>query len=68
MTGNAHTQTRERIGVVGLGLMGTALAGRLLEHDYRVVVWNRTRAKANQRTVETSGVNECGSCKEPSGN
>jgi 3-hydroxyisobutyrate dehydrogenase-like beta-hydroxyacid dehydrogenase len=47
MTGNAHTQTRERIGVIGLGLMGTALTDRLLEHGYRVAVWNRTRAKAD---------------------
>jgi len=35
------------IGVIGLGLMGTALTERLLEHGYRVVVWNRTRAKAD---------------------
>lgn len=38
---------REAIGVIGLGLMGTALAERLLEHGYRVVVWNRTREKAD---------------------
>ena len=47
MTGNAHTQTRKRIGVIGLGLMGTALTERLLEHGYRVAVWNRTRTKAD---------------------
>jgi 3-hydroxyisobutyrate dehydrogenase-like beta-hydroxyacid dehydrogenase len=35
------------IGVIGLGLMGTALTERLLENGYRVVVWNRTRAKAD---------------------
>jgi 3-hydroxyisobutyrate dehydrogenase-like beta-hydroxyacid dehydrogenase len=35
------------IGVVGLGLMGTALTERLLESGYRVVVWNRTLAKAD---------------------
>jgi 3-hydroxyisobutyrate dehydrogenase-like beta-hydroxyacid dehydrogenase len=34
------------IGVIGLGLMGTALTERLLEHGYRVLVWNRTRDKA----------------------
>ena len=38
--------TRERIGLIGLGLMGTALTERLLEHGYRVAVWNRTREKA----------------------
>jgi 3-hydroxyisobutyrate dehydrogenase-like beta-hydroxyacid dehydrogenase len=34
------------VGLIGLGLMGTALTERLLEHGYPVVVWNRTRAKA----------------------
>lgn len=34
------------IGVIGLGLMGTALTERLLGHGYRVRVWNRTRDKA----------------------
>jgi len=38
---------KEPIGVIGLGLMGTALTERLLEHGYRVAVWNRTRAKAD---------------------
>jgi 3-hydroxyisobutyrate dehydrogenase-like beta-hydroxyacid dehydrogenase len=37
---------KEMVGVIGLGLMGTALTERLLEHGYRVAVWNRTRAKA----------------------
>lgn len=37
----------QRIGVIGLGLMGTALTERLLAHGCRVVVWNRTRAKAD---------------------
>jgi 3-hydroxyisobutyrate dehydrogenase-like beta-hydroxyacid dehydrogenase len=36
----------ERIGVIGLGLMGTALTERLLEHGYCVTVWNRTRERA----------------------
>ena len=37
---------QELIGVIGLGLMGTALTERLLEHGYRLAVWNRTREKA----------------------
>ncbi|ODU01195.1 MAG: hypothetical protein ABS79_02100 [Planctomycetes bacterium SCN 63-9] len=35
------------IGVIGLGLMGTAITERLLEHGYRVRVWNRSAAKAD---------------------
>lgn len=38
---------KEIIGLIGLGLMGTALTERLLEHGYRVAVWNRTRDKAD---------------------
>ncbi|MFF4624432.1 NAD(P)-dependent oxidoreductase [Nonomuraea jabiensis] len=36
----------ENISVLGLGLMGTALAASLIEADHRVTVWNRTPAKA----------------------
>jgi 3-hydroxyisobutyrate dehydrogenase-like beta-hydroxyacid dehydrogenase len=36
-----------RIGIIGLGLMGTAFAERLLEHGFHVFVWNRTREKAD---------------------
>jgi 3-hydroxyisobutyrate dehydrogenase-like beta-hydroxyacid dehydrogenase len=38
---------RAPVGMIGTGLMGTALTERLLAHGYRVVVWNRTRAKAD---------------------
>jgi 3-hydroxyisobutyrate dehydrogenase-like beta-hydroxyacid dehydrogenase len=36
----------QRVGIIGLGLMGTALTERLLEAGYEVVVFNRTREKA----------------------
>ncbi len=36
----------KKIGVIGLGLMGTALTERLLEHGYATVVWNRSPEKA----------------------
>ena len=39
-------EEQKRVGVIGLGLMGTALTQRLLDHGYHVVVWNRTREKA----------------------
>lgn len=35
-----------RVGVVGLGAMGSRIAGRLLASGYDVVVWNRTAEKA----------------------
>ncbi|MGW0192455.1 NAD(P)-dependent oxidoreductase [Nonomuraea sp. NPDC003201] len=37
----------ENISVLGLGLMGTALAASLIEAGHRVTVWNRTPAKAD---------------------
>ncbi|MBI5397443.1 MAG: NAD(P)-dependent oxidoreductase [Verrucomicrobia bacterium] len=40
------TSTSKRIGMIGLGLMGTAMTERLLAHGWRVLVWNRTREKA----------------------
>ena len=38
---------RKKIGLIGLGFMGTALTERLLDHGYRVSIWNRTRSKAD---------------------
>src|SRR5919109_158307 len=34
------------VGFIGLGGMGSRLAGRLLQADHEVLVWNRTREKA----------------------
>ena len=34
------------IGVVGMGAMGSRIAGRLLDTGHPVVVWNRTAGKA----------------------
>ncbi len=47
--------SRETIGVIGLGLMGTAITERLLKHGYGVLVWNRTREKAV--SLEMRGAN-----------
>jgi 3-hydroxyisobutyrate dehydrogenase-like beta-hydroxyacid dehydrogenase len=41
-----ESSERHPIGLVGLGLMGSAVAPRLLAHGYPLVVWNRTRDKA----------------------
>ena len=38
---------RPRVGILGLGLMGSAFADRLLRTGHEVVVWNRTRDKAD---------------------
>lgn len=39
--------TNRHIGMIGLGLMGTAMTERLLEHGYAVSVWNRSQDKAD---------------------
>jgi 3-hydroxyisobutyrate dehydrogenase-like beta-hydroxyacid dehydrogenase len=41
----------ERIGFAGLGAMGAGIAGRLHDAGYHVVVWNRTKAKADPLTA-----------------
>jgi 3-hydroxyisobutyrate dehydrogenase-like beta-hydroxyacid dehydrogenase len=38
---------RERVGFAGLGAMGAGIARRLHDAGYHVVVWNRTKAKAD---------------------
>ena len=40
--------TVEKVGFVGLGIMGAAMAGNLLEAGHEVVVHNRTRTKAER--------------------
>mgnify|MGYP001147747709 CR=1 FL=1 len=38
--------SKQPIGVIGLGLLGTALAERLLGAGYPIRIFNRTRTKA----------------------
>src|SRR4051812_32437209 len=40
------TGTLPRIAILGTGKMGSAIAGRLGEAGFELVVWNRTRSKA----------------------
>lgn len=40
------TEARERIGVAGLGRMGSGMAGRLLANGFPVSVWNRSPERA----------------------
>ena len=37
-------QRMSRVGIVGVGAMGSGFAERLLAHGHRLLVWNRTRA------------------------
>lgn len=41
----ANPQGADRLGYLGLGLMGTPMTRRLLEAGYRVTVWNRSADK-----------------------
>jgi 3-hydroxyisobutyrate dehydrogenase-like beta-hydroxyacid dehydrogenase len=36
----------KKVGFIGLGIMGSGMAARLLEHGYELTVWNRDPAKA----------------------
>jgi 3-hydroxyisobutyrate dehydrogenase len=51
-----------RIAVLGLGRMGAALAGRLLEEGHDLVVWNRTPGKAGE--LVDAGAKEASSIAE----
>lgn len=42
-----------KIGIVGTGKMGSAIAARLIGHNHEVTVWNRTAAKA--QSLASSG-------------
>jgi 3-hydroxyisobutyrate dehydrogenase len=42
-----------KIALLGLGLMGTGMAGRLLDAGYSLSVWNRTPGKADQLATKS---------------
>jgi 3-hydroxyisobutyrate dehydrogenase len=46
MTSVAHIEQSEKLGFVGLGMMGFPMSRRLLDGGYDVTVWNRSAAKA----------------------
>src|SRR3954469_17640140 len=50
MSVSEHTPGSVRIGWIGAGRMGAAMASRLAEAGEDVTVWNRTRAKAEALT------------------
>jgi 3-hydroxyisobutyrate dehydrogenase-like beta-hydroxyacid dehydrogenase len=43
----SETSSRKSVGVIGLGLMGTAITERFLKAGFRVHIYNRTRQKAD---------------------
>ncbi|MEU7143390.1 NAD(P)-dependent oxidoreductase [Nocardia sp. NPDC046473] len=53
------------IAVLGMGRMGQAIAGRLLDGGHRVRVWNRTTGKAER--LVSAGAEETGSVAEAVG-
>ena len=46
MAGKSAQKNKHKIGWIGMGRMGYAMASRLLEGGCDVTVWNRTRSKA----------------------
>lgn len=52
----AYSPGSTRVGWIGAGRMGSALAELLLAAGYDVAVWNRTRAKAEELQAHGAGV------------
>ncbi|MGA8332232.1 MAG: NAD(P)-binding domain-containing protein, partial [Mycobacterium sp.] len=46
-TGGSETDGPRRVGFIGLGNMGSAMALRLIEAGYHVTVWARTASKVD---------------------
>lgn len=53
---------KPRVGFIGLGVIGGAMARRLLEQGFPLVVWNRTAAKAEE--IAKRGAQRAGSPRE----
>ncbi|MDJ0467118.1 NAD(P)-binding domain-containing protein [Streptomyces sp. H27-C3] len=51
---NGTTSQAAPITVLGLGLMGRALAGAFLRAGHPTTVWNRTQAKADRLVAEST--------------
>jgi 3-hydroxyisobutyrate dehydrogenase-like beta-hydroxyacid dehydrogenase len=53
---------KQKIGIVGLGIMGRGMAANFLKHGYPLFVWNRTESVAQKFVRE--GASVCRSPKE----
>lgn len=51
-----------KVGFIGLGNMGQAIAGRIIDAEYDLIVYNRTRSKADE--LEKKGAKVAGSIAE----
>jgi 3-hydroxyisobutyrate dehydrogenase len=51
---NSITQDRSKLGFIGIGAMGSRMAGRLLKHGFQVTVFDRNAAKVNA-LIESGG-------------
>jgi 3-hydroxyisobutyrate dehydrogenase-like beta-hydroxyacid dehydrogenase len=49
------TQDHSKLGFIGIGAMGSRIAGRLLKQGFQVTVFDRNAAKANA-LVESGGI------------
>ena len=52
---NSITQDRSKLGFIGIGAMGSRMAGRLLKHGFHTTIFDRNDAKA-QALVEAGGI------------
>ena len=52
---NSITKDRSKLGFIGIGAMGSRIAGRLLKHGFHMTVFDRNAAKA-QGLVESGGI------------
>uniref|UniRef100_A0A7S4SHX4 6-phosphogluconate dehydrogenase NADP-binding domain-containing protein n=1 Tax=Alexandrium monilatum TaxID=311494 RepID=A0A7S4SHX4_9DINO len=51
-------EAKPSVGYIGLGIMGSAMAGRLLDAGYPVTVWNRSRDKCEPLEAKGAKVAE----------
>jgi 3-hydroxyisobutyrate dehydrogenase-like beta-hydroxyacid dehydrogenase len=52
---NSITKDRSKLGFIGIGAMGSRMAGRLLKHGFHTTIFDRNDAKA-QALVEAGGI------------
>ena len=46
----------EKIGFVGLGIMGSGMARNLVEKGHDITVWNRTRSRTDEISAAGAAV------------